>query len=134
MIDTHDCLSVLVVDDDPDTADSLAFLLRLSGYPARSAHGGADALRMAAEDWPGVVVLDLAMPDIDGWELARRLHPTFPARRPLLIAVTGCDGKEERRRAQEAGIDLYLIKPVPLHILSDVLERFWRVIGQVAVG
>ena len=68
------------------------------------------------------------MPGMDGWELARRLHPLPPARRPLLVAMTGCDGAGDRRRALEAGIDLYLVKPVGLETLVVVLERFWRVI------
>ena len=129
MTDTHDRLSILVVDDDPDTADTLAILLHLLGYHTRAAHGGAEAQAMATEDRPDVVILDLLMPGIDGWELAHRLQPVSPDRRPLLIAVTGCEGKEERRRAREAGIDLYLIKPVLTAALTEVLERYWQEIG-----
>jgi CheY-like chemotaxis protein len=133
MTDTHDGLSdglsVLVVDDDPDTADTLAILLHLLGYHTRAAHGGVEAQAMATEDRPDVVILDLMMPGVDGWELAHRLHPVPPDRRPLLIAVTGCEGKEERRRAWEAGIDLYLIKPVLTSALTDVLEQYRQVIG-----
>lgn len=92
MTDTHDRLSVLVVDDDRDTADSLAVLLYLAGYHARAAYGGIEAQRLAAAEWPDVVVLDLLMPGVDGWELAHRLHPAPPARRPLLVALTGCGG------------------------------------------
>jgi DNA-binding response OmpR family regulator len=132
MTDTHDRLSVLVVDDDHDTADSLAVLLYLVGYHARAAYGGIEAQRLAGEERPDVVVLDLLMPGVDGWELAHRLHPAPPDRRPLLIALTGCEGREDRRRAGEAGIDLYLVKPVHLDLLAGVLERFWRVIGPAA--
>ncbi|HEX4609338.1 MAG TPA: response regulator [Urbifossiella sp.] len=127
-------LSVLVVDDDHDTADSLTDLLHLTGYHARAAYGGIEAQRLATEEWPDVVILDLAMPDIDGWELAHRLHPRPPAPRPLLIAVTGYEGKDEQRRAREAGIDLYLVKPVHLDVIEPVLHRFHRVISPHAVG
>ena len=87
MSDTR--LSVLVVDDDHDTADTLTTLLHLTGYRARAAYGGIEAQRMAAEEWPDVVILDLLMPGVDGFELAYRLHPLPPGRRPRLIAVTG---------------------------------------------
>jgi CheY-like chemotaxis protein len=132
MIDTR--LSVLVVDDDHDTADSLVDLLHLTGYHARAAYGGIEAQRMAAEEWPDVVILDLAMPDVDGWELAQRLHPRPPTPRPLLIAVTGYEGREERRRAREVGIDLYLVKPAHLDVIEPVLHRFWRLLAPHAVG
>lgn len=128
---THDRLSVLVVDDDRDTADSLSTLLYLTGYHCRPAYSGIEAQRMATEDWPDVVILDLVMPGVDGFELAHRLHPLHPARRPLLIAVTGYPSG--RRRAEEVGIDLYLLKPVRLEVLVGVLDRFWRVIGPVVV-
>jgi CheY-like chemotaxis protein len=128
---TNDRLSVLVVDDDRDTADSLTTLLYLTGYRARAAYSGIEAQRMAAEEWPDVVILDLMMPGVDGFELAQRLHPPFPARRPLLIAVTGYPSG--RKRAEEVGIDLYLLKPVRLEVLAGVLDRFWRVIGPAVV-
>jgi CheY-like chemotaxis protein len=132
MTDTR--LSVLVVDDDPDTADTLTDLLNLTGHRARAAHGGIEAQRLAAAEWPDVVILDLAMPGVDGWELAHRLHPVPPRPRPLLIAVTGCGGADDRRRAREAGIDLYLLKPVGLDVLEPVLLRFRRVLAPSAGG
>jgi CheY-like chemotaxis protein len=131
---THDRLSVLVVDDDRDTADSLTTLLYLTGYHVRTAYSGIEAQRLAAEDWPDAVILDLVMPGVDGFELAARLDPGPRGRRPFLVAVTGLDGKDERRRAAAAGIDLYLVKPVRLDLLAGVLERFWRVTGPHVVG
>lgn len=126
-----DRLSVVVVDDDSDTADSLATLLDLLGYNTRAAYGGVQALEMAVGDFPDVVILDLLMPGMDGWELACRLRAS--ARRPLLIAITGSHEPDARQRAIEAGIHLFLVKPVQLCVLTDVLEKFWRVIGPVVV-
>jgi CheY-like chemotaxis protein len=131
MIDAR--FSVLVVDDDPDTADSLATLLYLTGHRARAAHSGIEARRMATAEWPDVVILDLMMPGVDGWELARWLHQP-PAHRPLLIALTGLEGNDARRRAWEAGIDLYLLKPVCLGLLVGVLKRYGQHIGPLPVG
>jgi CheY-like chemotaxis protein len=113
--------------------DSLATLLYLTGYHTRAAYSGIEAQRMATEEWPDVVILDLLMPGVDGWELAHRLDPGPRGMRPLLIAITGLDGKDHRKRAREAGIDLYLLKPVQLEALTSVLDRFWRVIAPVVV-
>jgi CheY-like chemotaxis protein len=88
---------------------------------------------MVTEEWPDVVILDLLMPGVDGWELAHRLDPGPRGMRSPLIAITGLDGKDHRSRAREAGIDLDLLKPVQLDALASVLDRFWRVIAPVAV-
>lgn len=131
---THDRLAVLVVDDDHDTADSLAVLLHLMGYHSRAVYGGIEAQRAVTEELPDVVVLDLLMPDMDGWELAHRLRALPLSRRPLLIALTGCEGAAVRRRTLDAGIDLNLVKPVSLAVLNEVLERYWATIAPVAAG
>src|SRR4051794_6787387 len=102
---THRPLSLLVVDDDADTADSLADLLILHGHDARSATSGADALQLAADEPPDAVVLDLQMPGMDGWDLARRLSAA--AKPPLLIAVSGCGAEADRCRSIRAGIHLH---------------------------
>lgn len=115
--------SVLVVDDLDDAADSLATLLEMSGFRARAVTSGEAALAAVAADPPDVVILDLLMPGVDGWEVARRLHESGPAGRPVLVALTGCDGREDRRRAVEAGIDLFLVKPVEPAALVAVLTR-----------
>jgi CheY-like chemotaxis protein len=114
--------SVLVVDDLDDAADSLAAVLELYGFSARAVATGAAALASVVDDPPDAVVLDLLMPDLDGWELARRVRAAT-TKTPLLIALTGYPADEARRRATEAGIDLYLLKPIEPAVLVSALNR-----------
>jgi two-component system OmpR family response regulator len=105
-------LRVLVVEDHADTADSLALLLTLFGHEVRVARDGPTALEMARAFPPDVVLLDIGLPGIDGWQVAERLRQQSGQKRPLLIAVTGYGQDADHRRSQEAGIDLHLLKPV----------------------
>jgi PAS domain S-box-containing protein len=115
-------LPVLVVDDDVDAADSLALLLRLSGYEARVAYSGATALQTAVEHRPEAVILDLGLPGMDGYELGRRLrqHPQMAAVR--LIALTGYGRPENLDRSRAEGFAAHLVKPVELRQLLDFLK------------
>lgn len=117
-------LRVLVVDDHPDTAQSLAEILGDFGYDVRFTLNGPEALRAAAETWPDVVLLDLAMPGMDGCELARRLRALRGGRKVLLIAMTGLVGDGGRRRADSAGIHVYFKKPTNLDLLLAVLSHY----------
>jgi CheY-like chemotaxis protein len=118
-------LQVLLVEDHEDTANTTAQLLRMKGHEVRVASSGTRALEVARESVPEVVVLDIGLPDIDGYELARILRDGPPrARKPLVIAVTGRGQEEDRQRGSEAGIELYLVKPVDPMLLFSVLERF----------
>lgn len=117
-------LSVLVVDDDSDTADSCRDLLALFGFSVRSAYRGSDALRSARDDPPDIVLVDIMMPGMNGWELARQLTQT--AIPPVIVAITGCGAEEDRQRSKLAGIDYHLIKPVATANLIEVLNRFAR--------
>jgi CheY-like chemotaxis protein len=104
---------ILVVDDDVDAADSLAALLQAAGHgEARVAYTGRSALAVAVEFSPTVALLDLDLPDMSGYEIARRLsqHPQLRALR--LIALTADNEHPGRELAREAGIERYLIKPV----------------------
>jgi CheY-like chemotaxis protein len=116
--------SVLVVDDNADHAASLADLLMMFGYSTRTALNGFDALRLAAESPPDVVLLDLMMPGMSGHELARRLTSQATDRRPLLVALSALGNDEARKRSAEAGIDLHLVKPAEPGMLFGVMERF----------
>jgi two-component system CheB/CheR fusion protein len=103
-------LSVLVVDDNRDAAESLALLLRLRGHHTATAHDGRKALQLALETNPDVVLLDLGLPGIDGFEVCRALREqSFPA---YVVAVTGYGREADRRRSKSAGFDAHLVKPV----------------------
>lgn len=127
-------LFVLVVEDHPDTADSLAELLRLYGHRVAVARTAQEALASAGADPPDVALLDLRLPDMDGWQVAHRLRDQANGRekRPFLIAVTGCGTNEDRWRSLDAGVDLHLIKPVDPALLKGVLTRFSQTIAPPA--
>ena len=114
-------LSVLVVDDNRDAADSLAELVALCGHRARAAHGGAEAITAASADPPDVVLLDLAMPRVDGFEVARRLRAQTVG--AVLIALTSQATEAVEQRYTAAGFHLLLIKPVDPPALVDLLRR-----------
>jgi signal transduction histidine kinase len=114
---------VLVVDDNRDSAESLADLIRLWGHEAHVAHDGADALERMAECDPEVVLLDIGLPGIDGYQVARRLRELQRGAGLTLIALTGLGRQEDRRRAREAGFDVHLTKPVDPDALRDWLAR-----------
>jgi CheY-like chemotaxis protein len=103
---------VLVVDDNVDAAETIAMLLRASGYEAHCIYDGPSVLEAAKEYRPDVVVLDIGLPGMSGYEVARALRAEPEFRRTPLVAVTGYGQDEDRRRSQEAGFDYHLTKPV----------------------
>jgi two-component system, OmpR family, response regulator len=108
---------VLCVDDNQDAASSLAYLLGVVGYDARACFDGPSAITAAAEFRPHVCMLDINMPEMDGYELARRLRGLLD--QPLLVAVTAVTGAEFERRATEAGFDRWFTKPTdPLELIA----------------
>jgi len=104
-------LCVLLVDDCTDTTDSLAVLARVWGFRALIANDAQAALRLAAEHRPDVVLLDVAMPGMTGWQLARRLRQVEGLEKALLVALSGYAGEDDRRHSVEAGCDRHLVKP-----------------------
>src|SRR5262249_6831631 len=122
-------LTVLVVEDHADTAASMAILLRLDGHEAVVAPTGPAALEAAGASPPDVVLLDLGLPGMTGLEAARRMRERCGGKPPFLIAVTGHGREADRRRAGEAGVDLFLVKPVDPRLLLGVLRRFERVVA-----
>jgi two-component system, sensor histidine kinase len=113
---------VLVVDDNQDSAETIAMLIELWGHEAKAVHDGAAALAAAAELRPEVILLDIGLPGIDGYEVARRLRADGLGGK-LLVAMTGYGRDEDRRLAREAGFDEHLVKPVDPNVLRELLAR-----------
>ena len=121
---------VLVVDDNRDAAESLAMLLRLSGCHVEVAFDGASALKAADEFQPEIVLLDIGMPGLDGYETAQRLRVSPRGKRMLLVALTGWGQKEDKQRALQAGFDEHFTKPMD----PAALEGLLRVAGPQSVA
>lgn len=111
---------ILVVDDNQDSADALAQLLSVSGFDARSAGSGEEALRLAGEVAPACVLLDVRMPGMDGVELARRLREQFGGE-VTLIAMTGVDQSSSQHRMIMPLVDHFLAKPIDVARLMRIL-------------
>ena len=114
---------ILVVDDNVDAAQSLAMLLRLRGHDVRTAFDGPEALEVAKKDGAELVFLDIGMPVMDGYEVARRLREQFGSELTI-IALTGWGTEQDRQRTRDAGFNHHLTKPVDLAALEEVLANF----------
>jgi CheY-like chemotaxis protein len=112
---------ILVVDDNHDSADSLGMLLEALGAEVQVAHGGVEALDAYQSFQPDVVLLDIGMPGMDGYEVARRIRASAGGGRILLVAVSGWGKEEDRRRAHAAGFDHHLTKPADFDSLQALL-------------
>ena len=112
--------SIMIVEDNDDAREALRMLLELDGHVVEAAAEGVQALEIVRDKDPDVALVDIGLPGIDGFEVARRTRAA-DARRPLLIALTGYGQPEDRRRATEAGFDSMLVKPVDPTALSDLL-------------
>ncbi len=120
---TEPQLRLLVVEDDPESLEMMGALLSLWGYEPRLVPHGFAALEAVEQEMPQVVLLDLGLPGMDGFEVARRLR-SLPGGNALFIsAVTAYRGEEHRRQARESGFDEYLTKPVDIETLRRLLSR-----------
>lgn len=115
-------IRVLVVDDYPDSAASSAMLLTLFGYDCRTAHTGREALELAAAFDPAVVLLDIGLPDISGYEVARMLRERQGDHPLYLAAITGWGQPEDRVRALAAGFDQHVLKPTNTATIKMIME------------
>jgi CheY-like chemotaxis protein len=114
-------LRVLIVDDCPDTTRSLSVLAHLWGHETRVANDGARAIEEAAGFRPDVVLLDLGMPRLNGYEAARLLRNTPGLEAVMIVAVTGHGRPEDRAKATQAGFDYFMLKPFSLESLEQLL-------------
>jgi DNA-binding response OmpR family regulator len=112
---------ILVVDDNQDAANSLATLLRLSGHETQTAHDGQQAIHAADTFMPDVVLLDIGLPKLNGYEAAKRLRNGSRGKDLVLIALTGWGQEDDRRKSAEAGFDAHLVKPVDFAALKSLL-------------
>jgi CheY-like chemotaxis protein len=121
-------MNVLVVDDYPNAAEITCTLVRIMGHDCQAALTGTSALAVAATYEPHVVLLDLGLPDVDGYEVARRLRAEC-RRRPYIAALTGWGQPTDRARSLAAGIDKHLLKPAG----ADTLAEVFRAAASVAL-
>ncbi|HVJ10912.1 MAG TPA: ATP-binding protein, partial [Burkholderiales bacterium] len=112
---------VLIVEDNDDTRQMMQEVLRFSGHDVRTARDGASGLALAAEARPDVALIDIGLPDVDGYEVARRMRAAPGGRTIGLVAITGYGQAEDQRRAYEAGFDAHLTKPVAPERLKQVM-------------
>ncbi|HKU47808.1 MAG TPA: response regulator [Burkholderiales bacterium] len=118
---------ILVADDDADTVLSLTALLRDEGYEVRGVHRGAEVLQAIFHFAPDVVLLDIGMPQMSGYDVARTLRERYGSARPALIAVTGRTAEADRQQARAAGFEHHVGKPYEPRALL-------RLIGELAAG
>ncbi len=121
-------LSILVVDDQDDVAQSTAELLILNGYSVQVASCGADALREAAVATPDVILLDIGLPGMDGWEVARHMRDQSGGKQPggkqpFIVVISGLGTEGDRLRSCDAGVDMHLVKPVDPAVLTNLLAK-----------
>ncbi|HEY6484258.1 MAG TPA: ATP-binding protein [Steroidobacteraceae bacterium] len=114
---------ILVADDNRDAAQSLAFMLEMAGHDVRTAHDGLEAIEIAESFRPQIILLDIGMPRLDGYGTARELRGRAWGRAVCLVALTGWGQEEDRLRAQQAGFDRHLVKPVDPEILNGLIAQ-----------
>jgi CheY-like chemotaxis protein len=119
-------LRILVADDNHDIADMLTLLLKLSGYCVETAYDGVEAIELAHEFRPSVVLLDINMPRLDGYEAAKRIRMDSSLEHPTLVAISALSSEEHRRLCDEAGFDAQVVKPVRAGVLQDLLAQECR--------
>jgi CheY-like chemotaxis protein len=119
-------IAVLVVDDNHDAGDSLGEILAMLGADVRVARGGCEALELFATFQPRVALLDIGMPDMNGYEVARAIRSRWPDQPAVLVALTGWGQEDDRRRAREAGFNHHLVKPADIDKLQELLQSVLR--------
>ena len=113
---------VLLIEDNVDARDALRVLLELDGYDVEAAGDGPQGLDIARAKTPAVALIDIGLPGMDGYEVARRLR-ALAGPRSFLVALTGYSDPDDRKRAEEAGFDAHVVKPVDPDELTRLLAR-----------
>jgi two-component system cell cycle response regulator len=121
--------NILVIDNNADNVDLVAYLLRARGYAPRVASSGAAGVRTAVEDPPDLILLDISMPDMDGYAVAAALKPRPALEGTRIVAVTAFAMVEDRERIATAGFDGYIQKPIDPELFVDQLSRFLPVVS-----
>jgi CheY-like chemotaxis protein len=112
-----------MIEDNPDAAESMMMLLELLGHRVRVVHDGTAALAAARADAPDVMLVDIGLPGMDGYEIARRVRQDAALRRVMLIALTGYGRDQDREQAIAAGFDFHVVKPVDVDTLDALVGR-----------
>lgn len=111
-----------MVEDNKDGADSLGLLLEMMGHQVRITYSGSEAIPAAKILKPHVVLLDIGLPGMTGYEVAKQLRETQEFASTALVAMTGYGQEEDRQRSRSAGFDHHLVKPVALNVLTELLQ------------
>ncbi len=120
---------ILVVDDNRMSADSMAKLLELTGHEAHTAYDGLEAVAAAATFRPDVILLDIGLPKLNGYEAARKIREQPWGKNIVMVALTGWGQDEDRQKSKEAGFNGHLVKPVELTALMKLLEELHPTAG-----
>jgi len=115
---------ILVADDNIDAASSLGMLLEMMGHEVCIVHDGVEAVEKATTFGPDIILLDLGMPQLNGYEACARIREQPSNKRTLIVALTGWTQEDKKQRSQRAGVDLHLIKPVELPALEQLLRDY----------
>ena len=111
---------ILLVEDNPDVADSMSLLLRIYGHEVLVAHNGREAVEIALRERPAIVLMNIGLPCMDGYQSCRAMHDAGLTN-TLIVAVTGYGQERDRRKAEESGFDRYLFKPLDSQAIMDLL-------------
>ena len=113
---------VLVVDDNQDAANSLSLMLRFMGNETKTAYDGIEAINMAASFRPHLILLDIGMPRLNGYDTARQIRQQPWGKDVVLVALTGWGQDDDRRKSDDAGFDSHVVKPIQLETLETLLS------------
>jgi CheY-like chemotaxis protein len=123
VVSTPERYRILVVDDNRDAAESTGTMLRMMGNEVRTAHGGLQAIDEAATFRPDVILLDIGMPGLNGYDAARRIREQDWGKSMVLVALTGWGQEDDKRKALQAGFDHHFTKPVDPREIERLLQR-----------